>query len=81
MFADEAGVRGRVSPGALIALWAVLVGQVAVLRPRLDRRTRQILAGQTPPRSHLHLAYITLEAAKVVLLAVLGALLVARVAA
>jgi hypothetical protein len=81
MLADHAGVSGRVAPGTLIALWAVLVGQVAVLRPRLDRRARRILAGQTTPRSHLHLAYITLKAAKVVLLTVLGALLVMRVAA
>ena len=81
MFADQAGGSGRVVLGALIALWAVLVGQVVVLRPRLDRRTRRILAGQTPPRSHLHLTYITLEAAKVALLAVLGSLLVTRVTA
>lgn len=81
MFADEAGVSSRVALGALIALWAVLVGQVAVLRPRLGRRTRRILAGQTPPRSHLHLGYITLEAAKVVVLAVLGPFLVMRVVA
>ncbi|MGH3766699.1 MAG: hypothetical protein ACRDS0_04935 [Pseudonocardiaceae bacterium] len=81
MFADQAGVSGRGVPGALIALWAVLVGQVAVLRLRLERRTRHILAGQNPPRSYLHLAYITLEAAKAVLLAVFGALLIARVAA
>jgi hypothetical protein len=81
MFADQAGLSGRVAPGALISLWAVLVGQVAVLRPQLDRRARRILTGQTPPRSRLHLTYITLEAAKVVLLTVLGALLVMRVAA
>lgn len=63
---------------ALTALWVVLVGQVALLRPKLDRRTRQILAGETPPRSHLHLAYITLEGVKVVLLPVLGILLTLR---
>jgi hypothetical protein len=81
MFADQAGLSGRVAPGALISLWAVLVGQVAVLRPQLDRRAGRILTGQTPPRSRLHLTYITLEAAKVVLLTVLGALLGMRVAA
>lgn len=78
MLADHAGVSGRVAPGAL---WAVLVGQVVVLRPRLDRRARRILTGQITPRSHLHLAYIALEAAKVVLLTVLGGLLDMRVAA
>jgi hypothetical protein len=81
MLADQVGVTGRVAPGVLVVLWAVLVSQVAVLRPRLDRRARRILAGQTPPRSHLHLAYVTLEAAKVVLLTVLGTLLIAQVAA
>jgi hypothetical protein len=49
--------------GVLIGLWAVLAGQVAVLRPRLDRRTRLILTGQAPPRSHLHLAYVPLGGA------------------
>jgi hypothetical protein len=81
MLADQVGVTGRVVPGVLVVLWAVLVSQVAVLRPRLDRRARRILVGQTPPRSRLHLAYVTLEAAKVALLAVLGTLLVAQVAA
>jgi hypothetical protein len=54
MLADKAGVSGHVVPGALIMLWAVLVSQVVVLRRRLDRRARRILARQTPPCSHLH---------------------------
>jgi len=62
----------------LTALWVLLAVQVTVLRPRLDRRTRMILAGDTPARSHLHLAYIALEAVKVALLAVIGVLLVLR---
>ncbi len=65
----------------LTALWVLLAAQVTVLRPRLDRRTRMILAGDTPARSHLHLAYIALEAVKVALLAVLGVLLVLRLPA
>ncbi|MHA6797332.1 hypothetical protein ACVGVM_28025 (plasmid) [Pseudonocardia bannensis] len=65
----------------LIMLWVLLAVQVAALRPRLNARTRLILAGATPPRSHLHLAYITLEAVKVVLLPLLGVLLALRVAA
>ncbi|WP_308258919.1 hypothetical protein [Pseudonocardia sp. H11422] len=65
----------------LIMLWVLLAVQVAALRPRLNARTRLILAGVTPPRSHLHLAYITLEAVKVVLLPLLGVLLALRVAA
>jgi hypothetical protein len=57
-------------------LWAVLVVQVAVLLPRLDRRARLILAGDTPSRSRLHLAYVALDGIKVVLLPVLGVVLV-----
>jgi hypothetical protein len=59
----------------LIALWTLLVVQVAVLRPRLDRRARQLIQGHDAPRSHLHLAYITAECAKVLLLPTFGILL------
>jgi hypothetical protein len=48
-----------------------------VLRPRLDRRAAGIVAGRTPPPSRQHLAYIALEAAKIPLLVVLGAALIA----
>lgn len=65
----------------LTALWVLFAAQVTVLRPRLDRRTRMILAGETPGRSYLHVAYIALEAVKVILLAVLGVLLVLRLSA
>jgi hypothetical protein len=61
-------------------LWAVLVIQVAVLLPRLDRRARIILAGGSPPRSRLHLAYVALDGIKVVLLPVLGVVLVSGIA-
>lgn len=59
-------------------LWAALAVQVGWLRPRLDRRTRAILAGETLPRSHQHLAYIALEVSKVVALPALGVVLAAR---
>lgn len=66
-------------PGIGWLLVAVLVGllavQVLLLRPRLDRRARQLLAGQTPPPSRQHLAYVALEGAKVLALPVLGAVL------
>ena len=62
----------------LIALWTLLVVQVAVLRPRLDRRARQLIQGHDPPRSQLHLAYIAAECAKVLLLTTLGILLALR---
>jgi hypothetical protein len=59
----------------LAGCWAILLVQVTLIRPRLDRRARQILAGTTPPRSRLHLGYIAMDAAKVMLLPVAGALL------
>jgi hypothetical protein len=77
-----AGNAGEVNLGGaatvLIALWTLLLVQVAVLRPRLDRRAHQLIHGQNPPRSHQHLAYVAAECAKVVLLATLGILLAHR---
>lgn len=79
MLADRSDVDGPEGPGILIALWVVLLTQIAVLRPRLDHRTRRILAGEPVPPSRLHLCYITLEVCKAALLAVLGTLLVVRI--
>ncbi|MFC4949873.1 hypothetical protein [Pseudonocardia sp. GCM10023141] len=62
----------------LLALWVLLVVQLAILRPRLTRRTRALLAGAVSPPSRLHLAYIALEGVKAVLLPVLGIALLAR---
>ncbi|MEV1245487.1 hypothetical protein ACIBO2_51760 [Nonomuraea sp. NPDC050022] len=78
-----AGNAGKVTLGGivttvLIAIWTLLVIQVAVLRPGLDRRARHLIQGQSPPRSHHHLAYIAAECAKVVLLPALGILLADR---
>jgi hypothetical protein len=64
----------------LAAIWVLLLAQAGLVRPRLDRRTREVIAGGTPPRSPLHLAYIGLEIVKVVSLPVLGVLLVVGVA-
>ena len=79
VLADGADVSTTATWVLMALLWAVLAAQVAVLRPRLDRRARLILAGGCPPRSRLHLAYVALEGVKVVLLPVLGVVLVARV--
>ncbi len=62
----------------LITIWTLLLVQAIGLRPRLDRRARQLIDGQNPPRSHLHLAYVAAECAKVVLLPALGILLADR---
>ena len=60
----------------LTAALAVLLGvQLGLLRPALNRRSDQVLAGADAeaPRSRHHLVYIALEVVKVVVLAVLGA--------
>jgi hypothetical protein len=63
-------------PGPVIALTAaltaVLVGQLAVVRPRLNRRSDRVLAGEELPRSRSHLSYVAFEAVKVALLLALG---------
>jgi hypothetical protein len=63
-------------PSAVAALTAailvILAGQLIVIRPRLNRHSDRVLAGQKPPRSTVHLYYIALEAAKVLTLAALG---------
>jgi hypothetical protein len=62
----------------LTAVVAVLLlGQLAVVRPRLNRRSDRVLAGEQLPRSRGHLAYVALETAKVVALVVLGISLLA----
>jgi hypothetical protein len=69
--------RPGVSAWALLGIAAALLAtQTGLLRPRLDRRARQIITGQTPPPSRLHLAYIALELIKVVALIALGTLLI-----
>ncbi|TDD89868.1 hypothetical protein E1293_03990 [Actinomadura darangshiensis] len=50
----------------------LLAAQLAVVRPRLNRRSDRVLAGEDLPRSRGHLYYVGLEAAKVALLLALG---------
>lgn len=59
-----------VAAGALVV--ATLVAQLALVRPRLTRRTDAVLAGSEAPRSRVHLAYLGLELIKVVALLVCG---------
>ncbi|HWN25543.1 MAG TPA: hypothetical protein VNP37_01150 [Actinomycetospora sp.] len=67
-----------VGPGVVVGvLVVVLLAQLALVRPRLNRRSDRVLAGETLPRSRLHLAYIGLEVVKVAALVVLGVLLLA----
>lgn len=56
---------------------AVLAVQLGVVRPRLNRRSDRVLAGEQVPRSSAHLYYVALEVIKTVVLLVLGVLLLA----
>jgi hypothetical protein len=60
-----------------VVVIALLVVQLAGVRPRLARRSDRILAGQDVPRSRGHHAYIALETVKVIALIVTGCLLLA----
>ncbi|MFF1283079.1 hypothetical protein [Streptomyces sp. NPDC058299] len=55
-----------------VAAAAVLLAQVAAVRPRLNRRSDRVLAGEELPRSRSHLWYVALEVLKAVTLVVLG---------
>jgi hypothetical protein len=50
----------------------VLALQLLVVRPRLNRRSDRVLAGEDLPRSSGHLYYVALETTKVVALIALG---------
>jgi hypothetical protein len=69
-------------PAAVVVLTAVaavlLAVQLAVVRPRLNRRSDRVLAGEELPRSREHLSYVALEAVKVVVLVALGAAVLAQ---
>jgi hypothetical protein len=63
----------------LVAVVAVLLAvQLGMVRPRLNRRSDRVLAGEDLPRSRGHVYYVAFEIAKVVALAVLGISLLAR---
>lgn len=51
---------------------AALAFQLAVVRPRLNRRTDQVLAGNEAPRSSAHHLYIAAEVIKVMALIALS---------
>lgn len=55
------------------AIAAILLLQSIWLLPVLDARAVELLAGNPPPPSNLHLVYIVADASKLILLFVLGA--------
>jgi hypothetical protein len=63
---------------AFLVVFAALTLQLVVVRPRLNRRSDQVLAGHDGPRSRAHYAYIGFEAIKVIALVVGGILLLPR---
>ncbi|GAA1422497.1 hypothetical protein GCM10009601_24100 [Streptomyces thermospinosisporus] len=69
-------------PAAVVALTAVVAGlllvQLGVVRPRLNRRSDRVLAGEDLPRSRAHWYYVALEIAKVAALLALGITLLAQ---
>jgi hypothetical protein len=66
----------RITVAYAVALIALAV-QLITVRPRLTRRSDQVLAGLDAPRSRAHYAYVGLEAVKAVALIVAGILLLA----
>lgn len=54
---------------------AILAVQLGGVRPRLNRRSDRVLAGESVPRSRAHHAYVALESVKVLVLIALGVLL------
>src|SRR5690349_5601012 len=70
-----AALMNRPSVTVMVA-FAVAVGALAVqliaVRPGLNRRSDEVLAGREGPRSRGHYAYVVLELVKVVALLVAG---------
>ena len=56
---------------------AALAVQLALIRPRLRRRTAEVLAGTGAARSHAHVGYVVLELVKASALIAAGVLLLA----
>lgn len=59
----------------LLVAVGVLLVQLLFVRPRLTRRSDEVLRGHEGGRSHAHVAYVVLESGKVLLLAAGGILL------
>jgi hypothetical protein len=61
--------------GAFVLAFAMLALQLVVVRPRLNVRSDEVLAGHQGPRSRAHYAYVGFEAIKAIALIVAGILL------
>ncbi|MCV7101873.1 hypothetical protein [Mycobacterium palustre] len=74
-----AGSTERPAPARIVAALAVAIAALAIqlvaVRPRLARRSNQVLAGSDGPRSRAHYVYVGFEVVKAVALLVAGILL------
>lgn len=75
VIAVAAGGPGTAVAVLAAAVLAVLALQLGIVRPRLNRRSDRVLAGEDLPRSRGHVHYVVLEAVKVCVLVALGATL------
>lgn len=76
-----AAAGGRVPTSLLVVVVvavAVLVVQLAAIRPVLNKRSDRVLAGENVPRSRVHLGYVAAEVVKVVALVAAGVLALAN---
>jgi len=53
-------------------IFTILMLQTVWLLPALDARAEALLSGNPPPPSHLHIVYIVMDAAKIMLLLAVG---------
>lgn len=60
---------------AFVVAFAALALQLGAVRPRLNRRSDQVLAGLNAPRSRGHYVYVGLEVIKAIALVAGGSLL------
>jgi len=79
VIAVSLSVTGPSGPVLVLAAVTVvlLAVQLLLVRPRLNRRSAAVMAGQDAPRSRAHHTYIALEALKLAALVALGATLLA----
>lgn len=58
--------------GMLSIVIVMLVAQTIWLLPKLVRRADAVIAGENPPKGRLHVAFIAVESAKLILLIAAG---------
>jgi hypothetical protein len=75
--AAVSGLPSQVAAAGAVAVVTLAV-QLAVVRPRLTRRSDRVLAGEDVPRSSCHYVYVILELLKVAALLTTGVMLLAR---